>query len=280
MNDTIDDVLRDRVLARLGLPASPSADAEGLARLYRAWCDAVPFDNVRKLIALRTRAPGPLPGIDPAGFFDAWLADGAGGTCWPGCNALFALLVACGFDVRRASASMGDSGEPNHGTIVARTPEGAAWIVDSSMLTGRPLRIDAKQRTVLREPPVHAEVEPVAGEDRIRIHFSGPGREGLFPCGLLEQGVDAAFFAERWEATRAGGPFNERLYLRRHLASGEVIALIGPEHHRLTAAGVESRRLDAAEVKDVLVEEAGLSPAIVESFESSGALATALTPRE
>lgn len=62
----IAELLADRVLAKLGFPSRPAANRAGLAALYAAWCQGVPFDNARKLIALRANDHGPLPGDSPA----------------------------------------------------------------------------------------------------------------------------------------------------------------------------------------------------------------------
>jgi len=42
----------------------------------------VPFDNVRKLIHVKSGKAGPLPGGTAEDFFTAWLRHGTGGTCW------------------------------------------------------------------------------------------------------------------------------------------------------------------------------------------------------
>ena len=47
----LDDDLVGEVLRGLGIER-PTIDRAGLAQLYSAWCRSVPFDNVRKLIAL------------------------------------------------------------------------------------------------------------------------------------------------------------------------------------------------------------------------------------
>ena len=134
------------MLDRLGFSAPPPVDLDGLTAVYGAWCSRVPFDNLRKLIALHGGEPGPLPGLGAEDFFDAWLAHGTGGTCWPSANALHALLDSSGF-TRRVTASMFDQGERSHGTTIV-TLEGVEHLVDSSMLTtplpstrpGRPRR--------------------------------------------------------------------------------------------------------------------------------------------
>jgi uncharacterized membrane protein len=76
----------------------------------------VPFDNVRKLIALRLAHAPPLPGTYAADFFEHWLAHGTGGTCWSSSNALQMLLVALGFTTRRIAGSMRDLGIITHGS--------------------------------------------------------------------------------------------------------------------------------------------------------------------
>lgn len=64
MSSTIDGLatgLLERVLMRLGLSGRPAPDLTGLHTPYAAWCRTVPFDNVRKLIHVNNRDPGPLP---------------------------------------------------------------------------------------------------------------------------------------------------------------------------------------------------------------------------
>src|SRR5512144_629704 len=113
----LEGALRDRVLARLGFTAPPSADLDGLHAIYRAWCVGVPFDNVRKMIALRADRSPILPGGHAGPFFEDWLATGTGGTCWPTSNALFELLRSLGFDACRAAGAMRDLGIVNHATV-------------------------------------------------------------------------------------------------------------------------------------------------------------------
>jgi N-hydroxyarylamine O-acetyltransferase len=90
--------LVDAVLDRLGVGAA-AADRDALARVYGAWCQAVPFDNVLKRLALAERWPGRLPGSTAVDFFRDWIEYRTGGTCWAGNGALFALPA------RSASAS-------------------------------------------------------------------------------------------------------------------------------------------------------------------------------
>ena len=98
--------LLERVLSRLGLSAPPSPDLYGLKTVYAAWCRQVPFDNIRKLIHVQTQNQGVLPGDSAQDFFEAWLKDKTGGTCWAGNGALHRLLVTLGFAAHRGVATM------------------------------------------------------------------------------------------------------------------------------------------------------------------------------
>ena len=98
------------VLEKLGVER-PAPDLDGLRAVYAAWCGAVAFDNVLKLIHLADERSGPLPGSTAESFFEAWLEHGTGGTCWSGNGALHDLLEALGFDVARAIATMLSSPE-------------------------------------------------------------------------------------------------------------------------------------------------------------------------
>jgi hypothetical protein len=130
--------LRDRVLERLGFARAPGVDLAGLRALYQAWCLHVPFDNIRKMTALRAAGVSPLPGATAQDFFDAWLSGGAGGACWPGSNALYTLLRSTGFASDPVAASMRDTGAATHGSVRVDL-DGGHWLVDSSLLTNIPL---------------------------------------------------------------------------------------------------------------------------------------------
>ncbi len=129
--------LRDAVCTRLGVHAGVPTAAY-LATVYAAWCRHVPFDNVRKLIALREGHAPPLPGADPVDFFSHWLSDGTGGTCWSSSSAFYTLLTTLGVTARRIAGSMRDTGIVTHGSVIV-TIDDSEWLVDSSALTNRPV---------------------------------------------------------------------------------------------------------------------------------------------
>src|SRR5262249_35478758 len=138
-------------LARLGLSRRPAVSLAALADLYDRWCRGVPFDNIRKLIHVRAGDPRPLPGDEPNEFFEAWLRHGTGATCWAGNGALCGLLVALGYDARRAVATMMVAAgiPPNHGSVVVHL-DGERYVVDASMLFVDPLPMRAGARVAHR----------------------------------------------------------------------------------------------------------------------------------
>lgn len=265
--------LRAAVLGRLGFGCPPPADLAGLNALYLAWCRHVPFDNVRKMIALRSANGQPLPGRDATDFFAAWLRFGAGGTCWPTSNALLALLRTSGFDARRVIGSMRDVGTPNHGSVKVRA-DGRDWLVDSSMLTGEPLPL-ADSLFIQGVDVGPAEVEAVDGTHVVWADF--PPNPGHLPCRLL---VDPATDAEHlagYETSRERSPFNQRLYARRY-ADGDTLLLLGNTLFMRTSAGLSSRTLSREQLCTSLHRDIGLAPELVEDWVRHGCLDASFEP--
>jgi N-hydroxyarylamine O-acetyltransferase len=198
------------VLERFGI-APPSRDLAGLCAVYAAWCRSVSFDNVLKMIHVAEERPGSLPGSTAEGFFEDWLACGAGGTCWAGNGALHGLLEALGFDARRAIATMmpSRSPAPNHGSVVVSV-EGERWITDASILTGAPIRIPAPG-----EPAGCTSLprfEWLDGQPAVVWRtLSEP--EG-FPCRIERIGADNAEWDAFHRKTGAWSPFNFELSAR------------------------------------------------------------------
>ena len=257
-DDLLNENTRARVLERLGV-SNPSRDLNGLERLYRAWCRGVPFDNVRKRLALREGTPEPLPGGTAEDFFASWLAHGTGGTCWPTSNALYVLLRDCGFAARRISACMRGTDVHNHGSIIVRL-DGDDYLVDSSILCESVLPLRPAKRLELDDAVHPIVVEPVDGSFCIWWGFS-MSTETL-PCRLLSDPVDHRFYLERYEVSRQMSPFNDMLYARRNF-DGRLISYVGNTRFEKTPAGVTARELGQAELAESLVAELGLSPAIV-----------------
>ncbi|MGE5646557.1 MAG: arylamine N-acetyltransferase [Acidobacteriota bacterium] len=265
--------LLELVLRRLGFEKAPPADLEGLRAVYRAWCASVPFDNVRKTIALRTKPDIPLPGGHALEFFESWLADGTGGTCWPTSNALFELLRSLGFRAHRAAGCMRDLGIVNHATVRV-TIEGGEWLADSSLLSNAPLPLGPG--VYFQEDPVfEAKVEFTNGAHVVWSH--APPNTTYLPCRLVEDGTSHACYLARYEDSRVRSPFNQRLYARRN-RPGEILVLVGRTRFSRTVEGVENRDLSPDQVCEVLHREIGLSKAIIDEWARSGSLAASFEP--
>lgn len=229
----LDPSQTEAVLTRLGLSAPPSISCTGLTELYNAWCRSVPFDNARKLIAVRSGSTGPLPGDDPAEFFDAWLEHRVGGTCWAGNGALCALLQSLGFDAQRAVATMlvAPNLPPNHGTVVVSLPEGE-HLVDASILHVEPLPIVAG-----RDVDVEHPAWGVTGhwlDDAYAVRWRAFTVVEPFDCRIDEWPVTAERFRTQHEATRTWSPFNYELMFtlvrgdgRIGVARGQAVRIAG-----------------------------------------------------
>lgn len=265
--------LVERVLSRFGLADSPSVDCDGLDRLYAAWCANVPFDNTRKVLALRTSERGPLPGIDPDDFLRAWLKFGTGGTCWPACNALCALLAACGFQGARATASFGVMGQTNHGTIVVRIGR-SDYLVDPSLLLNRVLRLRLNELGVDDDPLKPVEYETVDGTIRLWIESYGPSWGAHIPCRLLGLDVEERIFREAYEMSRGprGRRFNRGLVAIRN-SSGRYDAFQGRRQFTRFSGGAKTEKThDRDSLAAEMTSTLGLSPEFVDMWARSGAL--------
>jgi len=265
--------LAARVLRHLGYPTHVDPDLAGLTALYRAWCEQVPFDNTRKMIALAGGAGRPLPGTSADDFFTNWLAHGTGGTCWPSSNALYAILRAARFEARRVVGSMRDLGVLNHASVKVRLA-GRDWLADSSMLTNTPLPLG--EGVVVGDDPVWpVEVEATGGTHLVWWH-TPPGTDYL-PCRLLLDPAPFETYADGFERSRERSPFNQRLYARRNLP-GELIILIGRTRYSRTRDGVTMRDLSRGELRAALCEDIGLSAALVDEWAACGALEASFAP--
>jgi N-hydroxyarylamine O-acetyltransferase len=248
------------VLDRLGAEAA-RPDLLGLRAVYAAWCGAVPFDNVLKLIHLTAGRAGPLPGSTADDFFEAWLEDGVGGTCWAGNQALHDLLEALGFDVARAIATMMPTPEikgPNHGTVIV-TVDGDRWIADASILSGVPIRIPAAGETI-------GETENGGRLPRFEWLDGSPAviwqalmAPAGFPCRIDLIGASSGDWDALHQRTAAWSPFNFQLSARVGRGDGSV-GISSGQRFRFDADGTLSvTPLDLPERVRFLVEELGIS---------------------
>lgn len=262
--ESLPTALVDRVLAKLGFPARPSADRAGLAALYTAWCTRVPFDNARKLIALRAGDPSRLPGDTPTEFLTSWLSLGAGGTCWAMHGAWTELLVACGFRARRGLATMLVAPDlpPNHGTTSVAL-DGATLLVDVCIQHGDPLVLDPRAATQTTHPAWGAGARPEGAGWIVR--WRSPFQAGGMDCRIDSLASDAATFRTHHEQTRGWSPFNYGLFARVHRSGGVLLAVRG-ERVFVDAAGREARApLQGAARLRFLIDELGIDETFARS---------------
>jgi N-hydroxyarylamine O-acetyltransferase len=257
--------LAERVLLRLGLPDWPAPTPEGLALLYAAWCAQVPFDNVRKLIALHTAQSGPLPGSEAADFFEHWLRDGTGGTCWAGNGAMHALLQTLGFASSRAVATMrvNPSARANHGTVLVACA-GGRYLLDASMLHGQPVLLDEAAPPPLAEAPW--AVRALLEKGRWLIRWRPLHRLTGLDCCIEWPDATLECFHALHEKTRPWSPFNYSLYGRRNRAAGVIGVAFGKRIEFRAAGTVDESPLDAQQRIRFVVEELGISEALAHAL--------------
>jgi N-hydroxyarylamine O-acetyltransferase len=250
------------VLERLGLSSTPPPDRTGLGAVYGAWCQKVPFDNVRKLIHLRSAQSGVLPGDAPEDFFDAWLLHGTGGTCWAGNGALQALLRSLGFDAVRVVATMvvASNLPPNHGSVVVRC-EAARYLVDASILHGEPLALEESAPTHI----AHGAwgVRCARRARRWMIAWRPLHATHGIDCRIERMAASAREFHERHEQSRPWSPFNYALYARVNRGETVLGAAFGQRVTLLADGEARQGALDPAQRAEFLVEQIGLRESIV-----------------
>lgn len=253
---------------------APPADLDGLRSTYAAWCLSVPFDNIAKVIALRTTPEQPLPGMDASEFFERWLQHGVGGTCWTTANAICELLLSLGFGARRVAGSMRDSGYLGHGSVKVRIDD-TDWLVDSSLLTDIPLPI-TNDVFIADDRVFGSESEPTGDGNHI-VWADLPPNPTLIPCRLLVDPTDHAYYVERFEASRTRSPFNAHLYIRRNRRA-ERLVINAKTRILKTTEGTEKRDLSGEALCDSLVSEFAISEELVSKWRDCGGLEASLAP--
>jgi N-hydroxyarylamine O-acetyltransferase len=260
---TLPPDLVERILLRLGLPAAPAPDLDGLRRLYGAWCRRVPFDNLRKLLHLHSGDTRPLPGDDPVDFFEGWLRHGTGGTCWAGHAALYALLQSLSFDARRGLGTMlvAPGLPPNHGTVTVMI-DARSYLVDASMLHSEPLPLEERAVTQI----VHG-AWGVRCERRARhyhVHWRALHAPQGLDCRIEQLRTSARDFRERHERSRPWSPFNFSVYARA-LRGNSMVGIAFGRRIEFDAAGrVQESLASVSERAAFLVERLGMDAALVE----------------
>lgn len=266
MSNTHDTLLSselgERVLTRLGFSRTPEPTPDGLRALYAAWCRQVPFDNVRKLIHVRSGNSGPLPGSTPPDFFESWLAHGTGGTCWSGAGAFHALLSSLGFDASRGIATMlvAPHLPPNHGTVLV-TLEGRRFLADGSILHGEPLELAEESETRVDHPAWG--VRCARREGFWHIAWRPLHKVDGFECRLDRWAASHADYETFYHHTRGWSPFNFEVTARRNRGESVVGVAFGHAVTLNSDGSVHRRPATSGERRRILVEDVGISEELV-----------------
>ncbi|MBY0548281.1 MAG: arylamine N-acetyltransferase [Candidatus Obscuribacterales bacterium] len=255
--------LVERILTKLGLSKAPELTLVGLQSIYSAWCHSVPFDNLRKMIHVRSGDTGPLPGDEPVDFFEFWLRHGTGGTCWAGNGSLCALLSSLNFQAARGLATMmvAPNLPPNHGTVVVSLDD-TSYIVDASILHNVPLPLLADGKSAASA--FGAELHQRDSQWYIWWHPTHLDHKIDCRIDLLE--VPREEYHVRHEQSRGWSPFNYELRVRK-LRNGLAMGVATDHIIEITTNDeFKSVAVSASERKKILVEQFGYSSEIVEQL--------------
>jgi N-hydroxyarylamine O-acetyltransferase len=260
--DRLPEDLLERVLTRLGINRIPEPTLESLTTVYHAWCRCVPFDNVRKLIHVRSGNAGPLPASTAVDFFEGWLKFGTGGTCWAGAGATHALLLSLGFNALRAIGTMlvNPVIPPNHGTVFVRFHE-RLFLFDSSILHGAPLGLDEHTETLIEHPAWGVRCSQ--RNSKWHVSWRPLNRLDGFECRLDKLGVERHEFETRHEQIRPWSPFNYQLAARLNCGNDVIGVAFG---HSVTLHGdgrITKVPHSDLERSRLLIEDLGLAEEIV-----------------
>ena len=259
--------LVNRIFARLDVTKPSQHNAESLQQLYTAWCNYVPFDNVRKMIALAPGSKKELPGLDASDFFENWLLNGSGATCWPMANAFYELLISIGFNAHRIAGYMRDLGILNHGSVKV-TFDDHEWLVEASLLLNTIFPL-SNEAIIQNDPVIPIEMETDAST--YLLWMKTPPSEDYYCCRLVSEPVEFSIFEERYEASRTTSVFNQRLYAKRN-HPGKLIVLWGNSRFSKTINGIEHRELTKDELCESLHVDIGISYSLINEWAACGGL--------
>jgi len=213
------DDLVEQMIGRLGV--TPPVDLAGVADLYRAWCQQVPFDSISKALALREgRLP---PGGDPAEFCRQWLTTGLGGTCWGHTSALAAVLEAFGARCRVGLDRFLVEADVDFHSFTVVEDGGSGLALDVTHGSGDPLPIEPGAEGTHPAYPVGFVDD---GDGRLLHRFLRMSRatREVGTYALLSTHLDAADLRTFCEVSRTYGMRSRNIYSRRYTTT-EMIDL-------------------------------------------------------
>jgi arylamine N-acetyltransferase len=254
--------LRERVLEKLGFNTIPDATLECLHSIYGAWCQRVPFDNVRKVIHVQGGNAGPLPGNTPQDYFEAWLKYGTGGTCWSGAGSLCSLLVSIGFVAERGIGTMlvVPDVPPNHGTVLVTLGQDR-YLVDCSMLFGEPLRLDEQSGTCIAHPAWSVRCSRRDG--KWFVAWRPLHKVEGFECRIERFGATHPEYQNCYEQTRGWSPFNYEVTARSNREDRVIGVAFGKSVSLDNDGTVRQAPVSKSERNRILVDDIGISEEIV-----------------
>lgn len=262
--------LVERILVRFGLNEVPSIDCEGLTLIYREWCRHIPFDNILKRVQTHKAYRGPLPGDVPSDFFEAWLATGAGGTCWAGNGGLCSLLQTLGFPAGLGISMMVPSSlappevnAPKHGTVFVDFGDGPL-IVDATIMHDQPIQLRPDDRPNPLWGGYNRQIDGIW-----HLHWKPLIRPGVY-CRIEQLDVPSSTFAAWHEHSRDQSRFNQGLIIR--LARHDRIEGIVRGHRA-------SRHVDGSEISTPIQRDK-LRQCLVDDFGIKEELAFSLPDDE
>ena len=259
--------LQTKILDRLEFSKPISLDIKALQSLYSSWCLHVPFDNLRKMIALKSENKQALPGLNAFDFFENWLENGAGATCWPMANAFYELLISLGFNAQRITGYMRDLGVITHGSVKVII-NGKNYLAEASLLLNQILLLE--QDTFIQSDPVFPVEIEKEGESHLLWMQTPPGND-FFYCRIISNPVEFPIFDQRYEASREHSAFNKQLYARRNYP-GKLIIIWGNTYFSKTIKGVEHYELSRDEVCQALRKDIGISDKLINEWVNAGCL--------
>ncbi|SED15546.1 Arylamine N-acetyltransferase [Tenacibaculum sp. MAR_2009_124] len=243
--------------------STTECNEEGLKKVYQAWCRNIPFDNFWKRLELEQSPFIEKDQIDATTFFEAWLEHGIGGTCWTTTNALQALLIDMGFQVKFVGGSMGDMGLVNHGSLIVTTNDKREFIVDTSISNEVPIEIIPN--TIDNTP--HS-IQLIDEQEKLSILFEFPSKKDLMKCAIYNNTLSSENVQKHHKESYTNSLFNDCVYIKKNNEFG-INTIIGNTLYTKTKNEIKKVTLNKEEIEKVLSNVMGLSDEIITHIEKT-----------
>lgn len=228
------------------LSVSLPTNRADVAALYRAWCEAVPFDPVVKALAMvEGRTP---PGDDPVEVAERWLHVGLGSTCWGHVTVLGGILETAGMRVTAGVDRMlRDDIVDFHAFLVVHDG-GEAWVLDPIHPSGDLLLLDAGARGT--HPEYEVRFDDVRGR---LVHWCAPRHEDarVSRYVVLSTTLDRADVRAFCEVSAQHSGVGRRFFQRRIPADAFVTARPTEDGAALAITTWREGRTDVMTIDDV-----------------------------